>query len=195
MVKRVLLISIFSLSILASFQLVSAASPPVPVEGMWLVAGKLNATAKFPALVTVSASLSNLRAFGEVFSFNADKSFSEDLFGLVGTWEQNESSFTVQIDLDALLKELEQFGIRGEISKYAFSGKVQNNGKMTGKIILNLDLTTIPPVLSGTMTLSGTFTGTAGPTVLTLSERSSPTARFHSLASFIAERLLSPIPW
>jgi hypothetical protein len=194
MTKRVLLISIFFVSVLASFQVARAASPLF--EGTWLVDGKLKATAKIPGLFNVSASLSNLRFFGEVFHFNGDQSFSEDLFGLKGAWEPSGSGFTVLLDADALVAELAQYGIQAEITNDACSGKVQSNGKMTGKMTLNLNAA-IPAgagTLTGTVTISGTFTGTEDLSVVSLSEAGGSSPGFGSLASFIAERLLSPIP-
>jgi hypothetical protein len=193
--KRVLLISIFILSVLAPFQLARAASPSL--EGTWLIDGKLKATAKIPGLLNVSASLSDLRFFGEVFFLNADQSFSEGLLKLTGTWAQNGTSFTVEADLDALLAELAQYGIQGEVMNYTYEGKVQSSGKMTGKITLNLNVA-IPvgaATLTGTVTISGTFTGTKGLSLVSLSEAGGSSPGFGSLASFIAERLLSPIPW
>ncbi len=191
MLKKILLISIFFLSLFAYSDHAWASST---VEGAYLIDGKLKATAKIPGLFSLSTSLNLLPVFGEAFHFNSDGSFFEDLLKLNGTWEESESNFTVNIDLDALLAELEEkYGIQGEVTKYSFTGKLQSNGNVTGKIAINLNAF-IPlgtATLTGTVNLSGTFTGTA---VASTSSSPQESGESRSLAGFIAEKLLGPIP-
>lgn len=160
MLKKILLISIFSIFVFAYSSLGWTSSA---VEGTYLIDGKLKATVKVPGLFSLSASLNELELFGEAFYFNPDGSFSEELLAIQGTWEENGSNFTVNIDLDALLAELEErYKILGEVTNYSFTGKLLSNGNITGKAALNLNVS-MPlgsATLTGTVSLSGTFAGT-----------------------------------
>jgi hypothetical protein len=191
MLKKNLLISIFSIFVLAYSSLGWTSSA---VEGTYLIDGKLKATVKVPGLFSLSASLSELELFGEAFYFNPDGSFSEELLAIQGTWEESGSNFTVNIDLDALLAELEErYKILGEVTKYSFTGKLLSNGNITGKAALNLNVS-MPlgsATLTGTVSISGTFTGTE---VVPAPSSPQKSGSSRSLAGFIAEKLLAPIP-
>jgi len=179
MLKKVLIVSALFLSMVVLPNSTWAQSCPTP-DGYYLLDGKLTAKANFPRFVTLSSKLPDLENIGAQALFDSSGVFSlllpllsaDPL--LTGTWAMVPATgcpkaFTVDSGIDGLIDELVQLGIEATITSESFTGTLQSDGTIKGTFNLGISIT-VPFVVTGTITVKGSFTGepTAAPSSLSL---------------------------
>jgi hypothetical protein len=195
MLRKMLIISIFIVSMIGLSNPALATTPSYPLDGTyWQIDGKVTIKLNFPNLVSITLALPKLATLAtlgspEVFVFNGDGTFTGSLLDLGSsmeldipplTWDQTGNNFTVDIAdfAAALLDSLNASGLTVTQTKPpVFSGKVASNGssisaKLTIGYNISVDLGTGgPPMSAGTLSVTGSFKGTpAEATLLSLSK-------------------------
>lgn len=193
MLKRMIIISIFIVSMIGLSNPASATTPSFLLdETTWQVGGNFTTSIKFPNLVELTLKMPKLETFwstfsiGEVFYFAGDGTFEDLILAflplLAGdaevplpTWTQTGSNFTVDItELSIALAE----GLQGMLGDLAtvngtpskpptFSGKVGSNGSsISGKVAISYDLSIQlgdGSPINGTLSVTMSFKGTYMP--------------------------------
>ena len=183
MFKKMLIISLLSLSIFTFSNLTWATSVVSLDDTVWLIDGNFKTTINFPNYMSLTVTLpklANFQQFGvsEIFFFDGNGDFEDTLLLLGGeqgltvplpTWNQKGLNFTVDITeiADAIAESLGDY-VSGEPSKPpVFSGKIASNGlSISGKFTLNYKISigaeTESPI-NGTLSITFTFKGKPEP--------------------------------
>lgn len=210
MLKRMLIVSIVLLSMMAiSNRSWAASTAPDLSDTIYDIKGKLTLKINFPNLISLTATLPQVNNFGEVFYFNGDGTFEDELITALlsdsvdlPTWTQNGSTFLVDLtplsdSISAMLSGLDisGFSISSEPSRDpTFPGKIAANGNISGNINLGWNITIEggPVPIDGTLTVTLKFTGTpSAQMVLPSSSKSSKASVPLNIKKLISDTLTS----